>query len=234
MSKPGVVIGVVALLVGAGAFVFALIARGSLQGELDQLKAAQEKDRTGFTQEMTDMAKSHSEAVEKLGETSAKTERLSEELAGLESKSDGLETRVAESDSRLGVLEQPARMRKDVEQDPGKYVRVLSALVFNRGSTEIYAAIRKLEVKNESGADIVWIEFEATYFEGGREVGSKRFALGDAAVRNPENAVLPRRQTVMFAGRTDAGRRYLDAPVTQITGEADEARVEILGVKLLD
>lgn len=228
-NSKGLVVGVLGIVAALGAFIFAFVSTNGLKEEL-------RKDR-----------EAHAAALK------SATEKSEGELKGVAEKTlerfDQLEKSVASADKSLGdraftvetrveALEKPGRTRKDVEEHPEKYLSVKNVGIFNPGLINDYAALSLLELENKSAADIIWIELKVTYFKGDREVGSKTFTLGDAGIRNPEKAVLPKNSTV--TGKRNTGTYgekadlFLNQNDSQISGKADRATVQILRVKSLE
>jgi len=225
------IVGVVGVVAALGAFIFAFVTTSGLKEE-------QRKDREAHAAALksaTDKAQ-----ADLKGATDKTAERFDQLEKSVANADKGLGDRAFAVETRVEALERPGRTRKDVEEHPEKYLSVKSASIFNPGFINDYAAISKLELENTSDADIIWIELKVTYFKADREVGSKTFSLGDAGIRNPEKAVLPKKSTVKAGKSASGGYQeekfdiYIHPDASQISGKADRGTVQILRVKSLE
>ena len=238
----GLIVGVLGILAAVGAFVYAMTKTNGLKEELRKDREAKAAAIKGASDKTEEGMKSLSQKADAdLKAASDKTnERFEQHEKAMVSGTKGLSDRAFSAESRIDVLEKPGRTRKDVEEHPEKYLSVKSVAIFNPGFINDYAALSKMELENTSDADIIWIELKVTYFKGDREVGSKTFILGDAGIRNPEKAVLPKKSTVKAGKSASGGYQeekfdiYLHPDASQISGKADRGAVQILRVKSLE
>ena len=116
---------------------------------------------------------------------------------------------------------------------PSGTVQVLEHEIMSSGFTGGSTALKKIVLKNVAAGDIWRVRLKVTYSTHGGTLGSRVFVLGDEATHPP---ILPKGATVTFLwtkrgrkGTRPPDARFLNHSITEVSGKATKAVVEVEG-----